>query len=165
MSLNPIQIGIMIISLSIIVVPLLVITIAGKRNKMTRENSLALQAELFCFRYQRKKSGYIPSNARAMVDSNIPNLHKYGHLIPNHDGGIYSSQRRGRRYRPIAVVNVNGENRLVPSRIRYKGLKTADLGKQISILYRKTAFSEYFIFNDDESLSEVSKMKHILQQN
>jgi len=149
-----------LIPLSIIIIYIILLVRSRKKNKITRENSTAMQAVLLCFRRQRWKGGsgrHITSNAKARIDPGIPNLHKYGHLIPTRGGGMYGV-RNGRKHRPVVVANINGEDWLLVSRFRNARLTTADLGKQVSILYR----GRTFIFNDDESLANAGKTRHIL---
>jgi len=125
-----------------------------RKHKITRENSVPMETELFCFAYRRRigPSSHHASDGRSLIDERIPNLDRYGHLLLKRGGNVYRSINNRHCY-PLVVINIDGEAYLVYGR-KNKRLKTEDLGKKVSILFRKYDVGHSFIINDEQSLAD-----------
>ena len=151
---------VMPVAIIIIITGLVVMKGAKKRHRITRENSVAMEALLFCFVFQRyisagkgRRSASV-STGKSKVDNDIPRLSKYEHLIPKRNGCNYTINNWGRSV-PAVIVNINGETRLVAGR-RNSRLRTEDLGKMVNILFQESGYAgmSTFIINDEQSLAE-----------
>ncbi|MCL2425325.1 MAG: hypothetical protein FWD05_03200 [Oscillospiraceae bacterium] len=129
----------------IIVFVILFVIIMKRVTKISKDNSIPMEAVLFCF-VSRGRSDRSLSKSR--ISRDIPNLDKFGHLIPKRGGRIYS-HRNKYAYVPAVVVTVNGETRLVISIGNSdRRLSEQDLGKTVNILYRRVGGYQTFVIKD-----------------
>jgi len=138
----------------IVIVAFIISKKSRKKRKITRENSVPMEAELFCFAYRRRIGPRSPhaSTGTSLIDECIPNLDSYRHLLMKRGGNLYRSINTRHCY-PLVVINIDGEAYLVYGR-KNKRLKTEDLGKKVSILFREYDVGHSFIINDEQSLAD-----------
>jgi len=126
----------------IIVFVILFVIIMKRVTKISKDNGIPMEAVLFCF-VSRGRSDR--SLSRPRISGDIPDLDKFGHLLPKRGGRIYSHKNKF-SYVPAVVVTIGGETKLLISiGSSDRRLSEQDLGKTVNILYRRMGGYETFV--------------------
>jgi len=141
----------------IAIIGIIVTAILSKRmrkdHKVTRDNAIPMEAELFCFAQGLRsgRSGQSPSFRRSEIDYRIPNITQYEHLLVKR-GNRYTSSNAHNLF-PMFVITIGGETFLATGR-KNSRLGIDDLGRRVNVLLRKHNTGYSIIMNDELSLLE-----------